>query len=90
MACEWFSPWCLLAMRFPLDCRFATACDSLFWLQARWRLYFAMWCGFCQRFGSMGYYEPRIGEVFHNYSGWLMLPISFLMLLGLIKVFDGQ
>ncbi|HZK80210.1 MAG TPA: exosortase/archaeosortase family protein [Humisphaera sp.] len=33
-----------------------------------------------------GYYEPRIGEIFHNYSGWLMLPISFLMLLGLIKV----
>jgi exosortase len=29
---------------------------------------------------------PSIGEVFHDYSGWLMLPISFLILLGIIKV----
>ena len=33
-----------------------------------------------------GNYEPKVGVVFHSYSGWLMLPISFLMLLGLIKV----
>jgi exosortase len=33
-----------------------------------------------------GYYSKRFGEVFHDYSGWLMLPISFLMLLGIIRV----
>lgn len=33
-----------------------------------------------------GYYSQRVGEIFHTYSGWLMLPISFLMLLGIIKV----
>jgi exosortase len=27
-----------------------------------------------------------MGNAFHMYSGWLMLPISFLMLLGIIKV----
>jgi exosortase/archaeosortase family protein len=33
-----------------------------------------------------GYHSKQFGDVFHDYSGWLMLPISFLMLLGLIKV----
>jgi exosortase len=33
-----------------------------------------------------GFHSKEIGNVFHDYSGWLMLPISFLMLLGLIKV----
>lgn len=33
-----------------------------------------------------GNYEGETGEIFHNLSGWLMLPISFLMLLALIKV----
>ena len=33
-----------------------------------------------------GYHGKEVGEVFHTYSGWLMLPISFLMLLGFIKV----
>ncbi|MDB5357200.1 MAG: hypothetical protein JWN24_3653 [Phycisphaerales bacterium] len=33
-----------------------------------------------------GYYSKHVGEVFHSYSGWLMLPISFLMLLGIIRV----
>lgn len=33
-----------------------------------------------------GYHGKEIGDVFHTYSGWLMLPISFLMLLGFIKV----
>lgn len=33
-----------------------------------------------------GYREKHVGELFHSYSGWLMLPISFLMLLGVIKV----
>lgn len=28
----------------------------------------------------------EVGDVFHTYSGWLMLPISFLLLLGFIKV----
>jgi exosortase len=29
--------------------------------------------------------EKRIPDLFHDYSGWLMLPIAFLILLGLIK-----
>jgi exosortase len=29
-------------------------------------------------------HSRQAGEVFHNYSGWLMLPISFLILLGII------
>jgi len=33
-----------------------------------------------------GYYSRSFGELFHTYSGWLMLPISFLMLLGIIKI----
>jgi exosortase len=33
-----------------------------------------------------GYYGKQWGDVFHAYSGWLMLPISFLMLLGIIKL----
>ena len=33
-----------------------------------------------------GFYNKEIANEFHKYSGWLMLPISFLMLLGLIKV----
>ncbi len=33
-----------------------------------------------------GYYKLDVANGFHNYSGWLMLPISFLLLLGLIKV----
>jgi len=33
-----------------------------------------------------GYHGKDIGDMFHTYSGWLMLPISFLMLVGVIKV----
>lgn len=33
-----------------------------------------------------GYHGREVGDVFHTYSGWLMLPISFLLLLGFIKV----
>lgn len=33
-----------------------------------------------------GFKSKDVGEVFHRYSGWLMLPISFLILLGIIKV----
>ena len=33
-----------------------------------------------------GHYDKDVGKIFHDYSGWLMLPISFLMLLGLIKL----
>jgi exosortase len=29
-------------------------------------------------------HSTQTGEVFHDYSGWLMLPISFLILLGII------
>ena len=32
-----------------------------------------------------GYYPKGVGDEFHQYSGWLMLPISFLILLGIIK-----
>jgi exosortase len=28
----------------------------------------------------------RAGDIFHNYSNWVMLPISFLILLGIIKM----
>jgi len=33
-----------------------------------------------------GFHSKELGDTFHNYSGWLMLPISFLMLLGIIRV----
>ncbi len=33
-----------------------------------------------------GFHSRQMGDVFHDYSGWLMLPVSFLMLLGLIKL----
>lgn len=33
-----------------------------------------------------GYHSKAVGDVFHDYSGWLMLPISFLMLLGVIRI----
>ncbi|HET6249241.1 MAG TPA: exosortase/archaeosortase family protein [Tepidisphaeraceae bacterium] len=33
-----------------------------------------------------GYHGKAVGNLFHTYSGWLMLPISFLMLLAIIKV----
>ncbi len=33
-----------------------------------------------------GYHGKDVGDVFHRYSGWLMLPISFLILLGVIKL----
>jgi exosortase/archaeosortase family protein len=28
----------------------------------------------------------RIGSDFHTYSGWMMLPIAFLLLLGIIRI----
>jgi len=31
-------------------------------------------------------HSTEAGKLFHDYSGWLMLPISFLLLLGVIKV----
>src|SRR6202012_4912391 len=33
-----------------------------------------------------GYHGKDVGDMFHTYSGWLMLPISFLMLLAFIKL----
>lgn len=30
-------------------------------------------------------HSDRAGKLFHDYSGWLMLPISFLILLGIIR-----
>jgi exosortase len=33
-----------------------------------------------------GFQSKRVGDLFHDYSGWLMLPISFLILLGIIKM----
>jgi exosortase len=30
--------------------------------------------------------DRSVGKLFHDYSGWLMLPVSFLILLGIIKV----
>jgi exosortase len=32
------------------------------------------------------YHTKRVGDLFHDYSGWLMLPIAFLLLLGVIKM----
>ena len=32
-----------------------------------------------------GFDDQYWGEFFHNYSGWLMLPVAFLILLGIIK-----
>jgi exosortase len=34
------------------------------------------------------HHTDDVGEKFHNYSGWLMLPIAFLLLLGIIKLLD--
>ena len=33
-----------------------------------------------------GYMSKEAGEQFHNASGWLMLPVSFLILLGVIRL----
>jgi hypothetical protein len=33
-----------------------------------------------------GYFTPQTGQMFHDYSGWLMLPIAFLMLYGIIGI----
>jgi exosortase len=33
-----------------------------------------------------GYFTPQTGQMFHDYSGWLMLPIAFLMLYGIIWI----
>jgi exosortase len=33
-----------------------------------------------------GRYPSHVGDIFHEYSGWLMLPIAFLILLGIIRV----
>jgi exosortase len=32
-----------------------------------------------------GYFPREIGETFHNVTGWVMLPIAFLMLLGIVR-----
>ena len=32
-----------------------------------------------------GYY-PSMAETFHDYSGWLMLPIAFLLLMGIVRL----
>ena len=32
------------------------------------------------------YHTKKVADLFHDYSGWLMLPIAFLILLGLIKM----
>ena len=34
----------------------------------------------------IGYYSTDLSGRFHDYSGWLMLPISFVILLGIIKL----
>ena len=28
----------------------------------------------------------KIAETFHTYSGWMMLPIAFFLLLGIVKL----
>lgn len=33
-----------------------------------------------------GYASPDAGLMFHDYAGWLMLPVSFLILLGVIRL----
>lgn len=33
-----------------------------------------------------GRYPANFGDAFHEYSGWLMLPVAFLILLGIIRV----
>jgi exosortase len=34
------------------------------------------------------HHTDDVGRKFHDYSGWLMLPIAFLLLLGIIKMLD--
>jgi exosortase len=34
------------------------------------------------------HHTDDVGRKFHDYSGWLMLPIAFLLLLGIIKLLD--
>ena len=31
-------------------------------------------------------YHPTMADAFHDYSGWLMLPIGFLLLLGIVRL----
>ena len=33
-----------------------------------------------------GYYSTEVADKFHDYSGWLMLPIAFLLLYGIIRL----
>ncbi|HEY8667792.1 MAG TPA: exosortase/archaeosortase family protein [Tepidisphaeraceae bacterium] len=33
-----------------------------------------------------GYYSKTMGDAFHEYAGWAMLPIAFLMLYGIIQL----
>jgi exosortase len=33
-----------------------------------------------------GYHSERVGNLFHDVAGWLMLPLAFLLLLGILKV----
>ena len=35
---------------------------------------------------AYGYVSKNVGDMLHNYLGWFMLPISFLILLGVIKL----
>jgi exosortase len=34
-----------------------------------------------------GYFPGRVADLFHDVAGWAMLPIAFVMLLGVIKLF---
>jgi len=35
---------------------------------------------------AYGYVSRDVGDLLHRYLGWLMLPVSFLILLGVIKL----
>jgi len=35
---------------------------------------------------AYGYVSKSVGDMLHTYMGWLMLPVSFLILLGVIKL----
>jgi len=36
-----------------------------------------------------GYAKKQTGDVFHEYSGWVMLPIAFMVLWGLIRLLEA-
>ena len=86
MVFAWSSRWCWSPIFSDLPCRCEIPCD----LSSSWPAPFAaILCNVIRILPTVclyGHYgsDSVVGQRFHDYSGWLMLPISFLILLGII------